>query len=361
MTRLIIFIGLTVLLILMIATAACGGSLASTVEQDQNRTSPDISVTPPASIPTHEAIEFGGQNLRFEHLTSVDGLSQNTANVILQDSYGFIWIGTDQGVNKYDGYHFTTYKHDPDNSNSLSHNRIWSIFEDRSGVLWMGTFGGGLNRFDRASGQFTRFDTDDFQNVTDEAVEFRNVISAIDEGPAGVLWIATYGGGLVKYESETGEFTSYAPDPNDPRYWGHEWITTLLVDNSGILWLGTDSEGLDRFDPNTGVITSFKHDPNDAASLGHDRISSIIEDNTGSLWIGTLGGGLDRYDRNTGVFTHYRHNPADPRSLGNDYVWKILEGASGTIWIALSNGGLDAIDTNSESFIHYQNEPGFSP
>jgi NADPH:quinone reductase-like Zn-dependent oxidoreductase len=112
-------------------------------------------------------------------------------------------------------------------------------------VLWVGTYGGGLNRFDRDTGQFARYDTDDFQNVTNSPEEFRNVVWAIDERPAGVLWIATYGGGLVRFDLETETFTSYAPDPADPDFWGHEWITALLVDRSGMVWIGTSAEGLD--------------------------------------------------------------------------------------------------------------------
>ncbi len=356
MTRLRLLVWLTALPILLMAIAACDDTLASATEDAQDEFSPEIAVAPPTSTPT-QPVEIGGQNLKFEHISSADGLSQNTANCILQDSYGFIWIGTEQGLNKYDGYRFTTYKHDPDNPNSLSNNRIWTIYEDQSGVLWIGTFGGGLNRFDRATEQFTRYDADDFQNETDEPVEYRNVIWAIDENPTGVLWIATYGGGLVKFVLETEEFTSYAPDPDNPNYWGHEWITALLIDSSGILWLGTDSEGLDRFEPNTGVITSFRHNPDDAASLGHDRVTAIIEDQSGSLWIGTQGGGLDRYDRKNGVFAHYRHDPADPDSLGDDHVQRILESTSGTLWIGLSDDGLDALDRDSETFIHYQGEP----
>lgn len=344
------------LLVLVTAVTGCGGRSTRPVDEATGELVPEVVVEPPVSSALGTSRGGERENLRFEHISIKQGLSQNTANSILQDSYGFIWIGTDQGLNKYDGYRFTTYKHDPDDPNSLSHNLVWSIFEDGSGDLWIGTFGGGLNRFDRAKEQFTRYDADDFQNVTDEPVEFRNVVWAIDEYPAGVLWIATYGGGLVKFELESGEFTSYAPDPDDYRYWGHEWITALLIDSSGILWLGTDSEGMDRFDPNTGEITSFGHNPVDGNSLGHDRITSIIEDESGSLWIGTNGGGLDRLDPETGVFTHYRHDPLSPSSLGDDHVWRILEGTSGTLWIGLSNGGLDRFDGENETFTHYQSE-----
>jgi hypothetical protein len=180
-------------------------------------------------------------NLRFDRISVEDGLSHSTVNAILQDSYGFMWFGTDDGLNRYDGYGFTVYKHNPDDPHSLSHNRVWSLYEDSSGGLWVGTYGGGLNRFHRDTGRFARYDTHDFGNITDEPEEFRNVVWAIDEHPAGFLWIATYGGGLVRFDLETERFTSYAPDPGDPQFGGHEWITALLADDSGMRTISLSS------------------------------------------------------------------------------------------------------------------------
>jgi signal transduction histidine kinase/ligand-binding sensor domain-containing protein len=277
-------------------------------------------------------------------------------NCILQDNYGFIWFGTDDGLNRYDGHQFTPYRHDPDDPLSLSHNRVWSLFEDSAGTLWVGTYGGGLNRLDRSTGQFSRFDADDFRNLTDEPKEFRNVVWAIDEHPAGVLWIATYGGGLVKLELETETFTSYAPDPTDPALGGHEWITALLVDRSGLIWIGTHSEGLDRFDPGTGQTVTFRHDPDDPDSLGHDWVTEIIQDRSGVIWIGTSGRGLDRLDPETGTFSHYRHNPEDPASLGNDAIWSISEDPGGWLWIGTYDGGLDAFDPSPGTFVHFRHD-----
>ena len=160
----------------------------------------------PASSPEATAVLFPGWgrvvserpsgrelplNLRFDQFSVKEGLAHSTVNCILQDRYGFIWVGTDDGLNRYDGHDLSVYRHNPDDPHSLSHNRVSSLFEDSAGVLWVGTYGGGLNRFDRDAGQFTRYDADDFQNVTDEPEEFRNVVLAIDEHPAGVLWIAT--------------------------------------------------------------------------------------------------------------------------------------------------------------------------
>ncbi len=298
-----------------------------------------------------------GSNLRFDRISVEQGLSHSTVNCILQDQYGFIWFGTGDGLNRYDGYDFVVYKHNPDDLHSLSHNNVWSLFEDSAGVLWVGTYGGGLNRFDRDTGQFARYDADDFQNVTDEPEEFRNVVWAIDEHPAGVLWIATYGGGLVKFDVQAEQFSSYAPDPADPEFWGHEWITALFVDQSGFLWIGSDSEGLDRFDPTTEQFTIYRHDPNDPTSLGFDRITEVFQDRSGRIWIGTAGRGLDRFDPETETFSHYRHNPQDPASLGDNTISSMSEDPAGLLWIGTGSGGLDAFDPNNGTFVHFRHDP----
>jgi len=346
-------LGLLVTVVLL--ATACGG--LATPTSLEPTTTISVESTQIAAPALSKLPSLAGQDLKFERISVEQGLSHSTVNCILQDSKGFMWFGTDDGLNKYDGYSFTVYKHDLDDPHSLSHNRVQSVFEDQSGVLWAGTYGGGLNRFDRDTGQFIHYDAEDFQNITDEPEEFRNVVWAIDENPAGVLWIATYGGGLVKFEVETGEFTSYAPDPADPDFWGHEWISAMLVGRSGNVWIGTHSEGLDRFDPATGRVTSYRHDPDDPDSLSHDWIRAVIEDQYGFLWIGTFGGGLDRFDPETETFTHYRHDPDDPHSLSEDTVWSILEDSFGVLWIGTYSGGLSAFDPESETFTHFYNDP----
>jgi len=334
---------------------------------------PEPTATPlPATLPSAPV-----QNLNFERLSVEDGLSHSTVNCILQDRKGFLWFGTEDGLSKYDGYSFTVYRHEPDDPHSLSHNVIWSLFEDASGTLWVGTFGGGLNRFDPDTGSFSRYDASDFQNLTDEPEEFRNVVWAIDEHPAGVLWIATYGGGLVRFDVESETFTSYAPDPADPDLAGHEWITAMVVDDAGNLWIGTDKEGLDRFDPVTKEFTTYRHDPDDPDSLGHDWITEVIQDRSGQIWIGTNGRGLDRFDPRTGVFAHYRHDPDDAQSMGDsladNYIWSILEAPSGVLWIGTYGSGVYALvppgsggaESNDpagfgqevESSIHFRHDP----
>jgi signal transduction histidine kinase/ligand-binding sensor domain-containing protein len=332
---------------------ACGNSVTATLPHKE-AVSPN---NPVQEYSSQQNIPLILENLKFKHLSVEAGLSHSTVNCILQDSQGFMWFGTDDGLNKYDGYSFTIYKHNPDDPFSISHNQIWSLFEDSSGTLWIGTYGGGLNRFDRDSGKFTHYDASDFQNLTDELEEFRNVVWYMAENPPGVLWIATYGGGLVKFEVKNEVFTSYAPDPADPNLGGHEWISALLVDGSGKVWMGTHSEGLDLFDPATGKTTTFHHNPNDPDSLSSDWIREIIQDPSGTIWIGTYGGGLNRLDPATQAFSHYRHNPEDPASLSDDFIWSIYEDRSGLIWIGTYSGGLDAFDPQSGTFTHFHSDP----
>jgi signal transduction histidine kinase/ligand-binding sensor domain-containing protein len=340
------FLAVLLVAVVLLATACAARGVSSASASPESELIPSaLSLTRPA-----------WSNLRFDRISVEQGLSHSTVNCILQDSYGFMWFGTSDGLNKYDGYSFTVYKHDPNDPHSLSHYLVTSLFEDSAGMLWVGTYGGGLNRFDRSLGQFTRYDTDDFQNITDEPEEFRNAVVAVDEYPTGVLWIATHGGGLVKFDLETETFTSYAPDPVDPEFWGHEWITALLVDSSGMLWLGTNSEGLDRFDPATGQTTSYRHNPDSPDSLGLDWITEIYQDRSGGIWIGTPGRGLDRFDPETERFSHYRHDPADPHSLSDDHISSIVEDEGGILWIGTSGGGLDAFDPRSETFAHVHHD-----
>jgi signal transduction histidine kinase/ligand-binding sensor domain-containing protein len=354
--RSLFFILLTT--VLLLATTCGGPSLPASPPAAATSS---INSDPAPSIDSAGYTNVGSgtgpvQNLRFERISIEQGLSHSTVNCILQDSKGFMWFGTSDGLNKYDGYSFTVYRHDPNDPHSLSHNLVSSLFEDSTGMLWVGTYGGGLNRFDRGTEQFARYDTDDFQNITDEPEEYRNAVLRIDEYPTGVLWIATHGGGLVRFDLGTETFTSYAPDPTDPDFWGHEWITALLVDSSGMVWLGTHSEGLDRFDPATGQTTTYRHNPDSPGSLGYNWISEIIQDRSGVIWIGTSGRGLDRFDPETETFTHYRHDPADTHSFGDDYIGPIVEDSGGILWIGTSSGGLDGFDPRSETFAHVHHD-----
>ena len=281
-------------------------------------------------------------DLKFEHLSVEHGLSDERITCILQDSRGFMWFGTAGGLNRYDGYNFEVYKHNPDNPQSLSSDNVFSLYEDRTGVLWIGC-PGVLNKFDREIEQFTHYkiDLDDSGRLP----------YALHEDHTGILWIGTEGGGLSRFDRATDNFFQYQHDPNDPRSLSSNAVTSIYEDRTGGLWIGT-WQGLDRFDRATDNFFHYRHNPNDPRSLSSNAVTSIYEDCTGGLWIGTWQG-LDRFDRATDTFFHYRHNPNDPRSLSSNAVTSIYEDCTGGLWIGTWKG-LDRFDRATETFTHYQ-------
>ncbi len=190
------------------------------------------------------------RNIQFSRLSAADGLSQSSVNAIAQDQEGYLWIATQEGLNRFDGYQLTVFQHDDRQADSLPHNWVWDIHVDRSGGLWVGTDGGGLGLYDR----------------------------------------------------RTGGFRHYRHDSNDVRSLSSDRVRTVYHDRRDVIWIGTDGGGLNRFDPATGTFVRYVHNADDPQSLAHDTVLSIHEDRSGGLWVGTDGGGLSCLDRQTGNF-----------------------------------------------------------
>ena len=298
-------------------------------------------------------------NIKFEHITVDHGLSQSGISCILQDSQGFMWVGTQDGLNKYDGYNFTIYKYDELNSHSLSDNFIASIYEDKSGIVWVGTDNGGLNKFDRKTEQFSRYthEPDNPNSLSD------NRILSIYEDKFGALWIGTNGRGLNKFNREAEQFTHYSHNSNDPNSLGDNTVFSIYEDKLGTLWIGTDGGGLNKFNRETEQFTHYTHNPDDFNSLSSDTVLSIYEDQSGNLWIGTRGGGLNKFNRETRQFIHYTHDPTNPNSLSDNTVSSINEDQFGNLWLATTSwygnyygAGLDKFEPETEEFIHYTHD-----
>lgn len=293
--------------------------------------------------------------VRFEHISIEQGLSQVTVYAIFQDSQGFMWFGTEDGLNCYDGYTFTVYKRDPEGPQSLSANTIRAIYEDSSGRFWVGTDGGGLNKFDRAAQQFIRYrhDPQDPHSLSHDTV------TVIYQDASGELWIGTGGGGLNRFDPVTEEFTRYRHSPDDPQSLSSDDVTAIQEDSSGRLWVATFGGGVNRFDPDTGGFTHYGHDPDEANSLSSDDVTSIFLSSSGILWIGTMGG-LDAFDVRTRDFTHYRYNPNDSRSLSSDEISAVMEDTSAdfnrTLWVGTTDG-LNEFNPRTGQFLRYQHDP----
>ena len=304
------------------------------------------------------AVSAQNQSLWFTQLSRPDGLSDHQVYSIAQDSKGFLWIGTAAGLNRYDGYGFKVYKHDPDDPRSLSDDQARVVHVDRAGVLWIGTERGGLNRFDSMTETFThyRHDPSDARSLGADDVR------AIHEDRSGGLWIGTQHGGLSRLDRASGVFTHYRHDPADPDSLGSDDVRAILEDRAGQLWIGTNSSGLDRLDrlpgrPTSGRFVHYRPDPADPGSISHDDVRALCEDRQGALWIGTNRTGLDRLDRATGVFTNYRRAPRDPRSLSHNDVRAIFEDRRGNLWIATHGGGLNRWDRATGRFEHHRSNP----
>jgi len=296
------------------------------------------------------SIQAQANTTRFERVSVEDGLSQSVVLAILQDQQGFMWFATQDGLNRYDGYQFTVYKHDPDDPTALSNNYVRTIYEDRSGELWVGTRSG-LDRLDRTTGTFIHYQHDPSDPHSLGGTE----VVAVHEDRAGSLWIGIEDGGVSRLDRATNAFTHYRHDPDDPTTLAHDYVWTIYEDRSEELWVGTDG-GLDRLDRTTGMFTHYDHDAADTHSLSDNRVRVIVEDRQGALWIGLEGGGLDRFDRSTQSFTHYQHDPDDPHSLSDNLVWAIREDREGRLWVG-TQAGLDQLDRRQNGFVHFRHDP----
>lgn len=306
-------------------------------------------------------------NLKFERISIADGLSQNTVYCILQDRKGFMWFGTQDGLNKFDGYDFKVYKHDPQNPNSLSNNVVRAIYEGGDGTLWIGTNGGGLNKLvlagsNRDDEAFTVYKNDP-QNSSSLSDNYVLSIVGDSRPEENVLWIGTRYGGLNKFEIATGKFTRHQNDPHNDSSLSDNYILSIYEDSrhdGRRLWIGTYGGGLNKLDRERGIFSRVEHDSSGANSLGHDQIRTIFEDRAGALWIGT-GGGLDKLvlegaNQHAVTIKHYHHDPNDPASLSASAVWSIFEDQSGRLWIGTGNG-LNRFDREAEKFYHYHHDP----
>lgn len=290
------------------------------------------------------------QDIFFQHLTVKDGLSQGSVMCMLQDSRGFMWLGTQDGLNRYDGYEFRIYKHDPANPASINDNFILFMAEDSAGTLWFGTVGNPdiLDRFDPRTETFTPVPRAEVRLAGARIGQSK--ISSTD--PSGVVWSPNPVGGLSRVEPRSGAKKVYTHDPAVPGSLADNKVYSIVSDHTGKLWISTRG-GLDRFDPKTETFIHYRHDDRDPRSLSDNFVWPILEDRSGTLWIGSFIGGLNRYDRESDSFTSYRHDESNPRGISSDVIYSLWEDASGMIWVGTGDAGADRFHPALASFTHY--------
>jgi signal transduction histidine kinase/ligand-binding sensor domain-containing protein/CheY-like chemotaxis protein len=280
----------------------------------------------------------------FEHLTMRDGLSQSTVMSILQDKEGYLWLATESGLNRYDGYTIREYRRGRGSEHGLASDYIWKIAQDATGDLWLATVGGGIAHWSRATDQFRLFRHDP-QDPDSLASDIARTLMIDAQGN---VWIGTDRNGLDVLDPATGRVRHYVHRRDDPRSLAANEVFALHEDRAGRIWVGTDG-GLSRYDPATD---DFFNPVADSSPLAGARVRSIADDHTGSLWIGTLNAGVIRFDPSTGAVESFRHDPNVPGSLSHNRVLAILEDREQRLWVGTSKG-LNLFDPSSKRFVRY--------
>jgi signal transduction histidine kinase/ligand-binding sensor domain-containing protein/DNA-binding response OmpR family regulator len=294
-------------------------------------------------------------NLIFEHITVDDGLPENSVRAILQDHIGFMWFGTQNGLVKYDGYEMTVYQQNPDDSSSFTGRIIYSLYEDVTGDIWIGTWDDGLHKFDRATKTFRRFKAPQFRSEIYDTLNTiqSNQVTAISGGQeSNELWISTWGGGLSRLDIRNLSFKHYQNNPDDSTSIPSDLLCDIHSDGEGNIWIAASRGGLVKFVPQKEEFTLYKP-AHDKENNGFDDPYTICEDRFGALWIGTIGSGVFKFDRKSETFRHYQHDPDNPNSLSHNEVYSICEDQSGLIWIATWGGGLNVFDREKDHFRRY--------
>ena len=323
--------------------------------------------------------------LRFERISTEQGLSQSSVFAIIQDADGFLWIGTDDGLNKYDGYQFDIYRHDPEEPASISDNRVRCMILDNQNKIWVGTMNGGVNLLDPATGKFTHYRKD---SQPDGLAGDR--VKAILQDTNGAIWIGTEKG-LNRLDPETNKIDYFrSASDNSPGILGED-IHALYQDKSGFLWIGTE-EGLTQMNLDNGQLKVFtledkahqlgavsailedeqgnfwvgankglarktpeaerftRYPSQGIHGVNHEEVDSILQDSHGQIWIGTSSSGLFLYEPQTEAFLGYKNDPGDLRSLSNNDIQCIFEDRTGVLWFGAFGGGVSKYNNKNHSF-----------
>jgi ligand-binding sensor domain-containing protein len=294
--------------------------------------------------------ESPAPELRFQHIGVEDGLSHTWAHAVLKDSRGFLWVGTEDGLNRYDGSAIVVYRARLGDVRSLASSGVRALFEDGQKRLWVGA-GGTLHLYDRRLDRFQRYPLEGGL-VGAEGLEVR----AIRGDRRGQLWVATRRG-LFRVDPSTGASTCFRHDPRDDASLSDDRIASLLLDRGGQLWVGTRS-GHNRYDEATGKFVRLFQEADRPAWLKKVNVETMLEDEKGVQWLGTVGSGLVRYLPETGELEQYLPDPGGRNSIGGARILSLVTDGKGRIYVGPEDAGLDVLEPATGRFVHYRPDPG---
>lgn len=309
----------------------------------------------------------------FQHYTINDGLASNSVNDIEVDNEGFIWIATEAGLNRFDGYEFRTYVYHPKDSNAIINSQVTNLTVNDAGNIWVGVYDTSFDLYDQTLERFIHYNTkvrttcimEDSQGdlligtyeslwrikkgetSCDSVPEAGHItVSSLYKDQYGVIWVGAVGK-LVKYNTIQKQFYTYNTNFDSK---------AICEDYEGKFWIGTYQKGLVLFDRQTGAKTFYQHDPDDSQSISSNQLSSIYEDSQKNLWIGTEQG-LNLFDRKNGTFTRYQHDIMDRYSISANNITSICEDQGGNLWIGTKGGGINMLPAQRNPFYHYNHVP----
>ena len=280
----------------------------------------------------------------FKRISTNDGLSQSHVNAILKDKKGFMWFATDEGLNKYDGYKFSIYKHNAKNPKTISDNMIYDIVEDNLGNLWIAT-ATGLDIFNR--------NDETFQHYFNKNVSIN--VRDIYQDKQNRIWLGTATGVfLLDVAHKTAK--QFKHDTNNKNTISNDFIYKIVEDNLGNIWIGTN-EGLNKYNPQKNQFTRFFADKKNPKGISSNWVRAVYLDKKNNIWVGTLRGGISKYNAKDNTFTNFVHNPKNPNSLSYDDIFSFMEDTHGRLWIGTENGGISIYDYSKNTFSTISNDP----
>ena len=342
--------------------------------------------------------QVSAQNIHFSTITSTQGLSQNTVNCVLQDRRGFLWFGTANGLNRYDGRAFKIYRNELTNKNSLSNNYVISLLEDRQGYIWVGTYGGGLNRMNPDTGEFVRFQ----HKKSDPASIASNDIRVMYEDKSGKIWLGLYGGafscldpvtqqikrfalgvkegkpylnrvltfvpdqekgfwvgrvgGLFYFDRAQGIYTKRLTIHKDKQKGGfRNMVYYIFRDHNEphMLWLCTIEAGLLKFNTRTNQIEKrWEAGSDKKTALKTNAVMSFHQDKQGTYWVGTQQG-FYKFVPQTNQFYLFDSDPQNPRKIAGNNIQRIFEDKAGTLWLCSFKRGVSSFNPYIRNFAYY--------